>query len=426
MRLARAVHRLDVAWGSGSAMPEVATRTRRRRALLKTVGVGSAVVALATGYLTASRPFSTLGWFTPGPQSSTTWSVSQYYLTDNPIAGDGLVFALATEDPNSENDSPGRIYAFNAATGQVEWTFSLTVPTGAPALVESSGVLYAVGVHQLYALSAATGRTLWVHGVKSNLESGLATSKAAIYFSDSGRIYALGASDGRTHWMAKVPRSAGDIPDVVAVGNFVSDLTSSDSGSTVVIYGFSELNGRILWSRNISSFNLPASPDNASTIICFTTHDDTLHAIDIESGIIIWNSPVRDVVTTPIVDGSTAYVGTAEGIIYALNIRTGEPRWSFTTARDENSERSIASIDVSGDTVFAESNSTEYALNAADGSLVWGYYFGGKYSPIGGTYPSIFVGMYPSVSDLGPPAVARDDVYLGMENSILVLRGRLC
>jgi outer membrane protein assembly factor BamB len=410
MRLARAVHRLDVTWGNRPATAAAG----RRAGWLRAAGLSCAVVALAAGYLTAGRPPVVVTWLTPGPHFSASWSVAPYSAYGNPVAAGGSVFAYSPEDPGAANDEPAMIDAFDAATGRVEWTYPLTWSEGVPDPVVAAGTVYVVGANWLYALSAASGRLLWMHAIKSDLGSGPAASGSSVYFGDNGHLYALDASSGKTRWTAKVPFGAASEPDVGTIGDVVFDVAAAVGESPdEVMYGFSALNGHLLWSRNVTSLKPAASTGDTSAAVYLSTGAGTLAAIDGLNGTIIWSSSIKGVATYPVVDGTTVYVGTfygdSSGVVYAINAQTGKVRWSYTPGDISDIPPIIESIGVGGNTVSVETDNTEYALSADDGSLQWAYYYG---------YTNNIDSDY-----LGPMAVVHGEVYLGIDSSVLALRG---
>jgi len=103
-------------------------------------------------------------------------------------------------------------------------------------------------------------------------------------------------------------------------------------------------------------------------------------------------------ITDPAAAGGTIYIGSDNGLVYALDAATGSARWSYPTAGGGFSNAAVA-----GGTVYIGSeNGTVYALNAATGKARWA-------SPIAGPSGTGSPGFY-------GPAVADGTVYIGSEN----------
>jgi outer membrane protein assembly factor BamB len=76
--------------------------------------------------------------------------------------------------------------------------------------------------------------------------------------------------------------------------------------------------------------------------------------------------PVR---SSPVIDGSTIYIGSGDGNVYAINANTGTVRWRHAT------DAAVASTPaVSNGLVFVNGNDGRFrALRATDGRLVWSF-----------------------------------------------------
>ena len=97
----------------------------------------------------------------------------------------------------------------------------------------------------------------------------------------------------------------------------------------------------------------------------------------------IWFFNSRDTVTaTPAVVGSTLYVGDWSGNFYALNTKTGKPRWRYKAplhgqvyAGQIVSSAAVAEVD-GVETVYFASGKTMFALRTKDGKVRWRYEIG--------------------------------------------------
>jgi outer membrane protein assembly factor BamB len=98
--------------------------------------------------------------------------------------------------------------------------------------------------------------------------------------------------------------------------------------------------------------------------------DKSVHALDAETGDVIWQSDVGGSVSDkPILNGDLIYVGSFDKQLHALDKATGESRW---TVPAEGSVWGAPAID--GDTVFfVDLNGNAYAVNAETGDLQWRY-----------------------------------------------------
>ncbi len=119
------------------------------------------------------------------------------------------------------------------------------------------------------------------------------------------------------------------------------------------------------------------------------------------------------VMSSPAVVKGIAYVGSTDGYLYAIDIRTGAEKWKFKTGARITSSPAVAD----GSVYFGSYDANFYALDAATGTLRWKFKTGGEkrfagthlhgYEPAAEAMPDPF-DVY-----LSSPAVAYGLVYFG-------------
>jgi outer membrane protein assembly factor BamB len=73
------------------------------------------------------------------------------------------------------------------------------------------------------------------------------------------------------------------------------------------------------------------------------------------------------VISSPAIDASTAYVGSTDGNLYAVNLATGEQKWKFATEARITSSPAIER----GTVYFSSYDGKFYAVDASTGRLKW-------------------------------------------------------
>lgn len=128
----------------------------------------------------------------------------------------------------------------------------------------------------------------------------------------------------------------------------------------------------LLWAASISSsaggtpaiFNRVAYVGTAAGV----------QAVSATTGAVIWSKLTTSIFySSPAVSGSSVFIGSSNGVVYALNTANGATLWSYSTGGSI-----FASPVVSGGTVFIASfvgggNSSVYALQATTGKVLWTY-----------------------------------------------------
>jgi outer membrane protein assembly factor BamB len=113
------------------------------------------------------------------------------------------------------------------------------------------------------------------------------------------------------------------------------------------------------------SFNPPAV---WGSMLYFGSADGNLYALDIRTGYMRWvfrtGGPLNSV---PTADKKSVFIGSSDGKIYCLDRQTGELQWSFATKAAVNS-----TIVISEDKVYAISDmDAQYCLDRETGELLW-------------------------------------------------------
>ena len=121
----------------------------------------------------------------------------QQQFISSPAVANGVVYinSRVSEDGNDN----GTMYALNASTGALLWSY--TAGTGSTPAV-ANGVVYVGSVDDnVYALNASTGAKLWSYATGDYVESSPAVANGVVYgSSDNGDVYALNASTGAKLW----------------------------------------------------------------------------------------------------------------------------------------------------------------------------------------------------------------------------------
>ena len=191
-------------------------------------------------------------------------------VQDHPITVDGLLYT--TDDRGASTTANDRVVALDAATGEVEWGYTVNNP---PRLTVDNGTVYGAGRQidangNLYALDAQTGEVLWITepvDVRNTLEEvlsirrytsvptvhdGLLYTSARANSTDGDETYALAfdAWDGTPEWvyvnddtpLSGAPTVVADPADGSSVGSRARlgtdghhhDWTGSDAVTAVV------------------------------------------------------------------------------------------------------------------------------------------------------------------------------------------------
>jgi len=98
------------------------------------------------------------------------------------------------------------------------------------------------------------------------------------------------------------------------------------------------------------------------------SEDGLLVAVDLRTGKVRWKFKTEEAIrSSPTVYHGGVYFGDSKGVMYAVNAKTGKADWTFTTDAEI-----VSSVNPSGDRlVFGSYDGFIYCLSAKDGKLLW-------------------------------------------------------
>lgn len=305
------------------------------------------------------------------PPFRRVWTFHGHALLEfPPVVAGGRLF---------ETSIDGILYALDAKTGRVLWTYrSGRCGWASPAI--DGGILvetfignsechsrYADG--QVAAFDARTGHRLWLRTVGPT-ESSPLVGDGTVYVGDwDGRIWALAERSGRTRWVRQLD------------GAVKGSLASSGGRLFIGTYGgevaaLAARSGAVDWVSG-GHGRFYSSPAVAYGRVYIGSTDGGVYAFGAGTGDLLWSHPTGSYVyASPVVWRRLVLVGSYDHGFYALDAGTGETRWSFAADGPISGSASV----VDGVAYFATFAHTTYGLAAGSGRQVvrWP---DGEYSP---------------------------------------------
>ena len=165
-------------------------------------------------------------------------------------------------------------------------------------------------------------RRLWHKSLKGGIYSTPVTDGSSLYIGDDvGVMYSLNLKDGTTNW-------------------------TFDTGMRIV-----------------------GSPAVSDGVVVFGSANYNIYGLDTKTGKELWHIATNQAVmgAATIHDG-VAYIGGGDGRMFAIDIHTGEVQWAFGELKNYVLTRPLVYNDK---LYFGTWDTYFYALNLADGSLVW-------------------------------------------------------
>jgi outer membrane protein assembly factor BamB len=277
-------------------------------------------------------------------------------ITSSPAVSAGIVYFAGFD---------GNFYAVDGATGQLKWKFGIggerrfaakhlhgAMPAGetmpdpfdfflSSPVVWNGAVYFGSGDTNIYALDAASGKLKWKFKTGDVVHASPAISDGTLFVGGwDSYFYALDAASGKEKWRFKTGEDA-------EIHNQVGIQSSAAVADGVVYFGCRDSNlyavdaatGKQRWAFNNKGSWVIGSPAASDGKVYFATSDTALfYALDAKSGAAIFSLDYKKwpLFSSPAIAGGMAYIGSHQGKLFAIDLKTQKNAWTFET---ENSKK---------------------------------------------------------------------------------------
>lgn len=289
------------------------------------------------------------------------------------------------DDDNAQN---GGVICFDAFSGKPVWKFKTGCSiNGTPAVTE--GIVCVVSVvGTVYAVDAAGGKELWRYSLGNPWERWVynspVVSGGTVYCGVAPYFVALDLKTGEKLWQAQ------------SMGNdWISGRTSPavDDKNVYVgsnwgngLFALNRQTGAVVWNKKEGFGTTHSSPVVCGGTVYYAA-DNKLYALEKETGKELWRAELAGgwTVSSPAVKDSTLVVGSPDGKILAFDAQTGQRLWSYQTktaigsfsAYQRGGTQVMASPSIAGDKVYIGSNDGNlYILDLKTGEKLWSHDLG--------------------------------------------------
>jgi len=294
--------------------------------------------------------------------------------------------------------SDGYLYALDRSNGAERWKFSAGSPVNSSPAVARGLVVFGSRGGSFYALDARRGAQRWKHETGELLpwewgfegwdvytSSPVVVDTVVVFGSGDGVLYALELKSGRELWRLE---TGGRIRSTPAVADGTVFVGSTDG----VVYAVDLNGGELLWTHHTEGASLRSADlgvDRKSIItppavvggaVYVGSRDGYLYSLDQETGERRWRADHEGswAMSSPAVLDGWVYSGTSDGrFVHALDASSGTEQWRFT-----GSGYTWSSPVVVGSTVYiGDGGGYLRALDRDTGEQLWSYKVGlGVYS----------------------------------------------
>ncbi len=278
-------------------------------------------------------------------------------ITSSPAVAQGLVYVASYD---------GNLYAVDVLTGQEKWKFKTegehrfaakhlhgaspvaeTMPDPfdfylSSPVVWNGAVYFGSGDTHIYALDASSGKLKWKFQTGNVVHASPAISAGVLYVGSwDSYFYALDAATGAEKWRFKTGEDEDThnqvgIQSSAAVANGIVYFGCRDSN----FYAVDAATGKQRWAFSNKGSWVIASPAVLDGKVYFATSDTGLfHVLDAQSGAPVFSLDFKQwpMFSSPALAGGFAYIGSHSGKLFAIDLKTQKPAWTFETPGSKGS-----------------------------------------------------------------------------------------
>jgi outer membrane protein assembly factor BamB len=271
-------------------------------------------------------------------------------ISSSPAVDNGLVYFITYD---------GVFYALDASSGDIRWRFAtggerrfeakgihgltpsdqniadpMDLFLSSPA-VFNHRVYFGSSDGHIYALNAETGILQWSFETNDVVHASPAVVNHTVYIGSwDGYLYALDAETGREKWRFK----SGEDPVLHNQVGFQSSPAVVDD--TVYagcrdghVYAIDANTGKKNWDYSTSQSWVNSTPAVHNGVVYVGTSDThRFHALDSKTGRLLSTFDTQALVFgSAAIAGEIAYIGAFNGRLYAIDTKTGKLAWQFLT-----------------------------------------------------------------------------------------------
>ncbi len=354
--------------GARGADPKmIRTATRRAGILLPLLSLTLAATLSACSWLKSDdsniAPPAELVDITQPAGVNTVWSrdlgagAGKRFLKLDARVADAAIYAT---------DRKGHVYALEKESGRILWDSKLKLDISAGVGVGDGLVLAGTSKGELLALAKDTGKQQWKVGLTSEILARPAVDLGVVVVQTvDGKVFALAAADGKQLWRQERSEPALSLRGTsapLAIGGIV--LTGFASGK---LSAFQLKDGHMLWEIPVAEphgrseierlVDVDVQPVVVGKHMYAAAYQGKLIAFDLENGRILWSREVSTYSGLD-ADANNIYVTDEKDTVMALDMNTGATVWK----QEQLHGRRLSAPTVSGETV---------AVGDFDGYVHW-------------------------------------------------------
>ncbi|KAA9040807.1 PQQ-binding-like beta-propeller repeat protein [Ginsengibacter hankyongi] len=204
-------------------------------------------------------------------------------------------------------------------------------------------IYFGCGDGYFYALDKATGRECWKFKTTGAIYSSPAVSGTTVYFSSrDGYLYALETNKGKVTWKYKMGKDLGkeNYWDNYLSSPVIKGATLFTGSGDGFLYAVNRSTGKVIWKYD-SGARIRTTPSVSGNHVVFGNNVGVVISLDAGSGNLQWkfatdgayntfeskSNDRKSIFCSASISNGVVVTGGRDGIIYALDLKTGKEKW---------------------------------------------------------------------------------------------------
>ncbi|MCD4706554.1 MAG: PQQ-binding-like beta-propeller repeat protein [Candidatus Sabulitectum sp.] len=306
----------------------------------------------------------------PAPTDNTIlWTApvtGNFHEFPTPVVVDGIVYY----PQDSSGDS---LYALNAATGEIIWTYRTGYTDDA--VTVKDGYLYTAS-DSIWCLDALTGQRIWASGDANCFGSTPAVVNGCVYCGTSkwsqneSYISSLDAFTGMQNWQTTITGITASCNTVWNDMVFVPTYQGA-------LYALNASSGSLIWENSESLTGYwDSSPVIVDNMLYIGGDDSRIRCINPENGITVWEQMITPgtyiAATLAYADGKL-YFGDQETSYHCLSAADGSSIWSVPGVEHGSSGIADGIVFFGEGSNYYDATARVFALDCETGQEIWSY-----------------------------------------------------
>ncbi|PCI38257.1 MAG: hypothetical protein COB46_11725 [Rhodospirillaceae bacterium] len=301
----------------------------------------------------------------------------------SPTLGSGKAFVIPVDGP---------LYAFDAKTGHVDWTYDPKEGLWDRGLtVHGNQLFVCYKGGKFAALNVSDGSVQWKTDIRIDCQRPHHIDGNMVYVSTTfvgpglkgdpltgATLYAIDRRSGHIKWEVKTQdyllQTANSRNGVVYLaGSYFDPGFTDDDGGPARYYAIDQATGTIKWTYE-SLDGTPKVLVPTDTMLLFSAYQDFIQALDINTGKLIWKRDTNNWIPGFVTDGKDIYFGSATTIVHSWPIADRKKEnWRFNIPGRKFDYLLIRPV-ISGDRLyFMSQRGFIYAINRNTGKRIFRY-----------------------------------------------------